>query len=230
MNNSRFDPYKALVSLHAKFPKYFNEEILRYVITASHCVCPTDYSEREKLKTCHEGKERIKLHSNYPIQIDICLAVSDERECQMDIEYDRAYRVTELVVRKERLAKDNLKTFDIALLKLDRRVRFNTDISPICLPGALQFKKPTNELAFVSGFGNTEYSPEKDNKAECGTDMFLPRPYHSCAGSCQKSNPPIDSLDETICSWLIYKNMDTLLKANWYIFLNKMIYLLNIFL
>ena len=40
----------------------------------------------------------------------------------MDIEYDRAYRVTELVVRKERLAKDNLKTFDIALLKLDRRV------------------------------------------------------------------------------------------------------------
>ena len=40
----------------------------------------------------------------------------------MDIEYDRAYRVTELVVRKERLAKDNLKTFDIALLKLDRKV------------------------------------------------------------------------------------------------------------
>ena len=37
------------------------------MITASHCVCPTDYSEREKLKTCNEGKERIKVEKKYKI-------------------------------------------------------------------------------------------------------------------------------------------------------------------
>ena len=40
----------------------------------------------------------------------------------MDIESDRAYRTVEIVVRLERLKKDNLKNYDIALLKLDRRV------------------------------------------------------------------------------------------------------------
>ena len=39
----------------------------------------------------------------------------------MEIQNDMSYKATEIVVRNERLKKNNLKTFDIALIKLDRK-------------------------------------------------------------------------------------------------------------
>ena len=37
----------------------------RYVLTASHCVCPTDHEERMLRGVCTQGRDRIKEHLQY---------------------------------------------------------------------------------------------------------------------------------------------------------------------
>ncbi|KRZ12546.1 Plasminogen -like protein [Trichinella zimbabwensis] len=54
----------------------------------------------------------------------------------------------------------NMKTmeYDVALIKLKRRIPFSNKVLPVCLPSARNYYPPINATAFVTGWGRTTNS------------------------------------------------------------------------
>jgi len=77
------------------------------------------------------------------------------------------------------------------------------DVSPLCLPGSLKFRDVSHKTAYISGFGRNHYAIA-GKKAQCSTNLFLPRPFHTCLGNCNSGSPPQTDFEEAVCSWAIY--------------------------
>ena len=76
-----------------------------------------------------------------------------------------SYVGEEFLIPPGRLTTEDSQNFDIGLIKLDRNVIFDRDISPICL--GEPYGDPREETAskkpavFISGFGLTLYKKNK---------------------------------------------------------------------
>lgn len=125
-----------------------------YVLTASHCVCDTMYSERLSRGFCLDKTARIKITKGSRRNFDICIGLTNSLGCKEEITMGMAYEAREIVVHPERLAPSNGLTHDIALIKLDRKVGFDQEVSPICLAGFIDLKPIEDENAYISGYGN----------------------------------------------------------------------------
>ena len=94
---------------------------------------------------------------------------------------DMHYLGEEFIIHPDRLNTKDSQNYDIGLLKLDRKVNFNMEMSPICLGKPHQVKRnrrnhTNTDKVFISGFGLTLYKKQKTNDdPECSTNKFLPR-------------------------------------------------------
>jgi len=187
-----------------------------YVMTASHCVCPTKDKDRLEKKRCHETKERIPI-TEFPLAIYMCFGLVRDGHCRREIEAGISYMGAEVVVQKGRLQKNNPVHYDIALIKTNRRVEFTRNIYPVCLPQALNFQRYDKQTAFISGYG-LKYLRRKDIDSDpmCRTDQKLPRPFHFCGDSgCHATEPPHTSpFEHSVCSWIIYRKFDEIDQEN----------------
>lgn len=128
------------------------------------------------------------------------------------------YRVKSIIVHPN---FDSLRTNeDIALIQLQRNIKFNEHIYPICLPT----KQDDYQKAIVTGFGNLgdgTYSErlmkvvvEKFDHNEC-SDLYVSRPIFKdtmlCYGDKRKSR---DSCDVIIDNFISFRNV----KASFCIF------------
>ena len=90
------------------------------------------------------------------------------------------YIGVEFIIHPDRLMTKDSQNYDIGLLKLDRKVIFDVDISPICLGSpyqdAMEAVSSIKPPVFISGFGLTLYKTDKnENNPECSTNSYLPR-------------------------------------------------------
>lgn len=49
---------------------------------------------------------------------------------------------------------------DIAILKLEREVDFNSAVQPVCLPPNLNYRPTTNTRAWIAGWGTLSFRGE----------------------------------------------------------------------
>ena len=128
---------------------------------------------------------------------------------------EMSYIGEEFIIPTERLTTEDSQNFDIGLMKLDRTVIFDREISPICL--GEPYEDPSEETAskkpavFISGFGLTLYKKNRTLKnPECSTNHHLPRPYHACKTKCYKTKavPQIGEEVPHLCDWIIYHHQD----------------------
>ena len=86
----------------------------------------------------------------------------------------------EFIIHPDRLTTKDSQNYDIGLLRLDRNVIFDVDVSPICLGQPYKDKEEagssTKPAVFISGFGLTLYKTDKtEDNPECSTNSYLPR-------------------------------------------------------
>ncbi|XP_078360745.1 chymotrypsinogen A-like [Oculina patagonica] len=125
----------------------------RWILTAAHCVKPDD---------------------NYTSYIVVAgehhLATTDGFEQEVSIES---------LFRHPRYNETCRFNYDVALLKLNKALRYNNRVGPVCLPES-NFPSLTN--CFVTGWGTTEKS--KQNQSQTLKEAELPL----VPGTCQRSN------------------------------------------
>ena len=133
---------------------------------------------------------------------------------------EMSYVGEEFVIPPGRLTTADSQNYDIGLIRLDRNVIFDRDLSPICL--GEPYEDPSEEKAskkpavFISGFGLTLYKNNRTMKnPECSTNQYLPRPYHACKTKCFKTKKVPETGEEVphLCDWVIYHHQDIIQSA-----------------
>jgi len=142
----------------------------RFVLTAGHCVC---YGGSDTYVPCQDGKPTYEIDL---IKVFIGLSATDDT---------KKHKVTKKYMKeiKKIIIHPNWKggekvpegetMVDLALLKLKKRIEFDGDVRPICLP----FKptEPYGKDAYVAGWGRTE-----EDIPNCMTDNRGPAKMKRC--------------------------------------------------
>lgn len=149
----------------------------RYILTAGHCLAPKDTRNLKVALGVHD--------------------FSQLRDAQI-------IRPKEFIIHKLYDIQSIHQKWDIALIKMKTRVKFSTEINPVCLPSA-NFTDDFNNL-FVAGWGKLnddreqslrllEVSTPQKNIAECITLLGKHRVTnnHLCAGTPEKDSCEGDS-------------------------------------
>ncbi|XP_049283477.1 CLIP domain-containing serine protease 14D-like isoform X2 [Anopheles funestus] len=122
----------------------------RYVVTAAHCVMPTN----SKWKVHRVRLGEWDLATVTDCQEDIC----SKAPIDLDIE--------EIVVHKKIYSKDPSNANDIALIRFTRPVQYSETIRPICLPlsESLRNRDHVGHTAHAAGWGKTETGTASEKK------------------------------------------------------------------
>ncbi|XP_055525728.1 CLIP domain-containing serine protease B9-like isoform X2 [Wyeomyia smithii] len=115
----------------------------RYVITAAHCVIGEVQHKEGELVSVRLGEY------DTTTEID-CIEQDNERICAdppLDVPIEEKLPHPEY--------NETTKLNDIALLRLNRDIRYSDFVQPICLPHAEFKQSAAGDIAFVTGFGRT---------------------------------------------------------------------------
>ncbi|KAI1305287.1 Coagulation factor XI [Halotydeus destructor] len=100
----------------------------RYIVTAAHC-----------------------LQNHEPDRLVVILGVSDFRS---PVPETAVYNVDKIFCDTRYSPTDRYQKFDIALIRLDREVKFNENLLPVCLPGR-KLRQDHFDSLTVTGWGRT---------------------------------------------------------------------------
>jgi len=174
----------------------------RYVLTAGHCVCPSDPQKFPEL-ACSKNEGKVKYKPSEFLTAFLGLNTRNVDEDMKDYKGKSRfeYGIEEIIVNTSYTKSEMI---DIALLKLDRDVSFmENEIEPICMMEAndksdVPHSKDDDSTLYVAGWGKTENS--------CTTDEFGPVKHLKCKfpftyrekeyQSCKEARSPSSKVEE----------------------------------
>ncbi|KAK4881499.1 hypothetical protein RN001_004818 [Aquatica leii] len=122
----------------------------RYVLTAAHCVIVNNYFNFQ-LDSVRLGEWRISTEMDCDN-----LANNECTDPVVDLKIERNIPHNQYNGRSGK--------HDIALIRLERAVRFTDYIKPICIPAADQPDPPLGQKLIIAGWGQTEHGSTSDYK------------------------------------------------------------------
>lgn len=146
----------------------------RHVITAAHCV-----HNKNDLYSVRLGEHDIRSENDGARHLDVLIASKTAHEGFNSVSFQN----------------------DIAILKLEKRVEFNSEIQPICLPmePALRNKDYTKTQPFVAGWGATSF-----NGPSSGTlrEVQIPVVSQASCKEAYKGFRTVNVDDSVLCAGL----------------------------